>query len=459
MELTTDQDVRLAHSKDASGLQLIPQSVARAADAQDVIEIIKSAMTTGDAVTPAGSQTSMTGASISDRGTLLSLSAMKRVVDVDLNERIARVEPGITIGELNGILREHGLQFAPDPTSENDATIGGAIGCNASGARSLRYGATRRHVRGVTVVHADAAMARYERPRLEKNTVGYSTAQDPVDWFVGSEGTLGIVVEAELSLVPVPVQPLGLAVPFTSEESALGFVVEARRRMDLETGRAAQCLEFFDVEATGISGNALSRPWSSDAKAMVYLEDDAGGSRPADDILDVWLELSEEHGAIADDIRVYEGLQALRDARVMRHAVPSLMNERGARFVSSGGRKVSTDWAVPYPLLATALDVSREACMRHGVVDPVTYGHAGNGHPHQNFIAEDADALKRIHAAIEETLVRVLSLGGTVSAEHGLGKLKKEWLKLQLTERQIDVMHALKRALDPNGLLSPGNVL
>ena len=97
--------------------------------------------------------------------------------------------------------------------------------------------------------------------------------------------------------------------------------------------------------------------------------------------------------------------------------------------------------------------------MRHGVVDPVTYGHAGNGHPHQNFIAEDADALKRIHAAIEETLVRVLSLGGTVSAEHGLGKLKKEWLKLQLTERQIDVMHALKRALDPNGLLSPGNLL
>ena len=459
MELTTDHDIRLAHSRDASGLQLVPESVARATDTQDVIEIVKSAMTTGNPVTPAGSQTSMTGASISDRGTLLSLSAMKRVVDVDFDERIARVEPGITIGELNAVLRERGFQFAPDPTSENDATIGGAIACNASGARSLRYGATRRHVLGVTVVHADGSTARYERPRLEKNTVGYSVAQDPVDWFVGSEGTLGIVVEAELSLVPIPVQPLGLAVPFRSEASALNFVIDARRRMDLETGRAAQCLEFFDAEAVEISGNAIARPWSPDAKAMVYLEDDAGGSGSADAVLDVWLALSEEHDAISDDIRVYEGAQPLRDARIMRHAVPSQMNERGARFVSSGGRKVSTDWAVPYPLLATALDISREACARHSVVDPVTYGHAGNGHPHQNFIAEDADGLKRIHAAIEETLVRVLSLGGTVSAEHGLGKLKKEWLKLQLTERQIDVMRALKHALDPKGLLSPGNVL
>lgn len=455
MELTTDQDVRLAHSRDASGLQLVPESVARATDSQDVVEIVRSAMASGDSVTPAGSQTSMTGASISDRGTLLSLSGMKRVIDVDFDERIARVEPGITIGELNGILRERGLQFAPDPTSENDATIGGAIACNASGARSLRYGATRRHVLGVTVVHADAAMARYERPRLEKNTVGYSVAQDPVDWFVGSEGTLGIVVEAELSLVPLPVEPLGLAIPFRSEAAALSFVIDARRRMDMGTGRAAQCLEFFDVEAVEISGNAIARPWSADAKAMVYLEDDGS----ADDVLDVWLALSEEHDAISDDIRVYEGLQPLRDARVMRHAVPSQMNERGARFVSGGGRKVSTDWAVPYRLLATALDVSREACARHGVVDPVTYGHAGNGHPHQNFIAENADDLKKIHAAIEETLVRVLSLGGTVSAEHGLGKLKKEWLKLQLAERQIDVMRALKHALDPNGLLSPGNVL
>lgn len=459
MELTTDQDVRIAHSRDASGLQLVPDSVARASGAQDVVEVMQSAMAAGVPVTPAGSQTSMTGASITEGSTLLSLSGMKRVVDIDVAERIACVEPGITIGELNAILRESGLQFAPDPTSENDATIGGAIACNASGARSLRYGATREHVRAVTVVHADAATARYERTRLEKNTVGYSIAQDPVDWFIGSEGTLGIVVEAELLLVPLPVQPLGLAIPFTSERSALGFVVDARRRMDEGSGRMANCLEYFDHQALEISGAAIARPWAQSAQAMVYLEDDAGDNRLGDAVLDAWLALADEHDAITDDIRVYEGSQPLRDARVMRHAVPSQMNERGARFTSRGGRKVSTDWAVPFPLLASALEASREATLRHGVAEPVTYGHAGNGHPHQNFIAEDGESLKKIHAAVHDTLVRVLSIGGTVSAEHGLGKLKKEWLKLQVSERQIGVMRSLKQTLDPRGLLSPGNVL
>jgi FAD/FMN-containing dehydrogenase len=135
------------------------------------------------------------------------------------------------------------------------------------------------------------------------------------------------------------------------------------------------------------------------------------------------------------------------------------MNERGAAFRSHGGRKVSTDWAVPYRRLREALEVSRQAVERHGAPHPVTYGHAGNGHPHQNFIAEDADALERINAAIEETLRLVVSLGGTVSAEHGLGKLKRGWLDLQMSKRQIDVMKAMKSALDPAGIFSPGNIL
>jgi FAD/FMN-containing dehydrogenase len=143
----------------------------------------------------------------------------------------------------------------------------------------------------------------------------------------------------------------------------------------------------------------------------------------------------------------------------MRHAVPSALNERGDSHRQAGGRKVSTDWAVPYQLLAEALASSREACLLHGAPEPVTYGHAGNGHPHQNFIARDAHELGVINSAIEETLASVLGMGGTVSAEHGLGKLKRHWIDLQLSRREIDAMRALKHALDPLGLLSPGNVL
>lgn len=458
MVLSSDPDVRLALSRDASGLQMLPDSVARAADAADVVEVIQNAIATGIPVTPAGSQTSMTAASITDQGTLLSLAGMKRVIDIDPEKRIARVEPGLTIGELNRVLSESGLQFAPDPTSENDATIGGAIACNASGARSLRYGATRRHVRGVSVVHADADVAYYSRTGIEKNTVGYAFAQDPIDWFIGSEGTLGVVVEAELSLVALPASPIGLALPFASDESALGFVVAARRQLDERTGREARCLEYFDRGAVAMAGAASGRPWSDNEVALVYLEDDAGEGS-LDSALDAWLELGEMHGAVTESIRVFDGAQPLRDARVMRHAVPAGMNERGDSFRPQGGRKVSTDWAVPYQRLSEALAFSREANALHGAPEPVTYGHAGNGHPHQNFLAEDKEMLARIYAAVEDTLRRIVGIGGTVSAEHGLGKLKRDWLTLQLRPREIAAMRALKHSLDPEGLLAPGNIL
>lgn len=454
MELSRDRDVRLAHSRDASGLELLPDAVARPADARDVVEVVREAMGTKTPITPAGSQTSMTGASITDSGILMSMSAMRRILDVDTNARTARVEPGVTIGDLNRELREAGLHFAPDPTSENDATIGGAIACNASGARSLRYGPARRHVLRLDVVTAGGDSLSFARTSLEKNTVGFAGVQDPVDWYIGSEGTLGIVVEAGLSLVPLPVNLIGLAIPFPDSASALAFVVSARQH----PLRSAHCLEFFDGEALGIAGAAAKRPWSDPARAMVYLEDDSGEA-PMEAVLDPWLELAEGHAAITGDIRAFDGSQSLREAREMRHAVPATMNDRGERYRPAGGRKVSTDWSVPYQRLAEALDISRDASVRHEAPQPVTYGHAGNGHPHQNYIADDARALERIHAAIEETLQTVLAMGGTFSAEHGLGKLKKRWLGLQLGPQQIEVMRAMKRALDPDGLLSPGNVL
>lgn len=454
MVVTRDPDVRIAHARDVSGLELVPEGVARASGADEVLELVRECAANGTPITAAGSQTSMTGASITDRGILLSLRSMNRILDVDIERRVARVEPGITIGDLNRVLAESSLLFPPDPTSENDATIGGAIACNASGARSLYYGATRAHVNGVRIVHADGSDQWYRRFRPEKNAVGYAAAQDPVDWFVGSEGTLGIVVEAELSLVDLPSSTIGLAIPFRSLDSALEFVVDARG----PDSRSALCLELFDERALSLSSSHARTPWSDDAAAMIYLED-IPHDDDTDAILDHWLALAQRRDAIEGDIRAYQTAGDLRDARVMRHAVPSAMNELGASFRNAGGRKVSTDWAVPYQLLSTALAESDKAIERHAAPRPVTYGHAGNGHPHQNFIAENAEQLARINAAVDETLHAVVAMGGTVSAEHGLGKLKRHWLALQASPRQIAVMTALKASLDPKGILAPGNIL
>lgn len=452
--VTRDEDVRRAYSADASGLVLVPEGVARPTSADEVAALLAEAQATRTPVTAAGGQTSTTAAAISDRGIVLSLRAMQRVIDIDPVARTVRAEAGVLVGDLKRACAAQGFLLAPDPTSEEECTVGGAIACNASGARSLRYGATRPHVRAMRVALADGSLVELRRTTLEKNTVGYAFAHDPADWFIGSEGTLGVVVEAELALLPLPDQVIGLAIPFATEQDALRFVVAAR-----ESNRVhPRCLEFFDALALDMTRIADDfGDWASSAAAYVYAEEVPHQGEEAS--LDDWLALAEAHGALVDDVRVYEGETALREARRVRHAVPAQMNERGAARRAHGGRKVSTDWAVPYRSLARAIGRARALAHDAGIPQAVTYGHAGNGHPHQNFIAHDADELARIERVVEATLREVISLGGTVAAEHGIGKIKRKWLSLQMSPLQVRTMEAVKRELDPSGILAPGNVL
>lgn len=452
MVYSTDPDVRKAYSADVSGLVMTPDAVARATSVEEVRDVLRRAASDGTPVTPAGGQTSTTGASICDRGVLLSLRAMDRVIDVDVTKRRAIVEPGVLLGAFNRQIADTGLHFAPDPTSEDDVTIGGAIACNASGARTLLYGATRAHIRSLKVVLANGDEVRVGRSGLDKNTAGYAFAQDPVDWFIGSEGTLGVIVEAELALTPLPAQVVGLGIPCSDEASALQLVVAIRDAVDLHP----RCIEYFDDRALSIAREHSGRDWAPGAGALVYVEDIAGaaGEIPLED----WLAIAEDHHAVGN-LLVFEGDAALRDARRMRHAVPATMNERGSARRAHGGRKVSTDWAVPFRALATAIQRAREIVDRAGLSQPVIYGHAGNGHPHENFIARDSAELERVEAAVEDTLRHVISIGGTVSAEHGIGKIKRRWLPLQATPMQIGVMRSVKRELDPHGILAPGNIL
>jgi FAD/FMN-containing dehydrogenase len=189
---------------------------------------------------------------------------------------------------------------------------------------------------------------------------------------------------------------------------------------------------------------------------MVYVEEEI--SDDLDSTLARWIELIETGTADFEPV-VFDGEARLREARRIRHSIPTTMNERGNRYRDSGGRKVSTDWAVPYRKLPEAIQAARSLVEQLGIEEPVIYGHAGNGHPHQNFVARDARELATIEGAVEETLRRVLMLGGTVAAEHGIGKIKRRWLPLQMNSLQISMMTAVKSALDPLGILAPGNIL
>ncbi|MBM3906721.1 MAG: FAD-binding oxidoreductase [Gemmatimonadetes bacterium] len=451
-ELLRDPSALESYARDVSGLRAVPEAVARPEDAGDVVEIVRMADAAEACLTPAGAQTSTTGASVAERGWLLSTRAMARILDIDPVRRVARVEPGVLIGDLQRACAGEGLFFAPDPTSEEECTVGGAIACNASGPRTLAYGATRRHVRALTAVLADGSVYQARRNDVEKNTVGYQIAHDPVDWFVGSEGTLGLIVEAELSLLPTPPRVLGLGVPFPDEPRALSFIVAARETPAV----APRCLEYFDAESFRIARTAMDDAhWAPSAGAMVYLEDAGAGDAPLDD----WLALAERFDANAGDVRAFDGEHALREARRLRHALPAEMHERTAPFLPQGGRRMSTDWAVPYPLAAQALAEARRIADAHRLPPAVTYGHLGNGHPHQNFVAQDPRDVQRIERAVEETLHAIIAMGGTVAAEHGIGKIKSKWIPLQASARQLALMRALKREFDPRGRLSPGNIL
>jgi FAD/FMN-containing dehydrogenase len=448
-----DESIRRSFAADVSGLVLVPEGVVRPGSVNEVAEVVKRAAAERTPMTAAGGQTSTTGASITDRGLILSLRGLDHIIDIDASARTARVQAGVGLGDLKRAVAAEGLLFPPDPTSEDDVTIGGAIACNASGARSLRYGPTREHVVGLKVVLANGDILDVRRPGLEKNTAGYALAQDPVDWFVGSEGTLGVVVEAELALMPRPDHVIGLAIPFRSESNALQFVISARESPRL----TPRCLEFFDGAALVIARRSQGQEsWLAGAGALVYAEE-APDADPASALED-WLALAERHDATTDDVLALESEAQLRDARRFRHAVPAYMNERGASFRSAGGRKLSTDWAVPYRRLPEAIAEARALADSAGIEQAVIYGHAGSGHPHQNFIARDAGEGESVERVIEGTLRRVLALGGTVSAEHGIGKLKRRWLPLQATPAQLGVMRAVKRELDPMGLLAPGNI-
>ena len=452
-DVSSDRSVRQAYEADSSGLHLIPDLVARPETIDDVLELVKKAAAERTPVTSAGAQTSTTGASITDKGMLLSLRSLNQISDLDVKSRTVRVGPGAIIADIKKTVAAAGLLFAPDPTSEEESTIGGAIACNASGARTFKYGATRKHVRALKVVMASGELVEFRRSDLEKNTVGYAFAHDPIDWFVGSEGTLGIIVEAELGLLPLPQRVVGLATLFKEESEALKFVIAAREAASV----APRCIEYFDEQALKIARHsAPEAAIAQDAGAMVYVEEEINDHLDAS--LARWLELME---SIALDFEplLFDGEARLREARRIRHSIPATMNEKGGRHRDAGGRKVGTDWAVPYRKLEEAIQIARSLATDRGLEAPVIYGHAGNGHPHQNFIARDARELTTIEDVVEQTLRHILSLGGTVAAEHGIGKIKRRWLPLQMSPLQISMMTAVKRDLDPLGILAPGNIL
>jgi FAD/FMN-containing dehydrogenase len=375
---------------------------------------------------------------------------------------VARAGAGVTLQEIQSAASAGKQFYAPDPT-EMSASIGGTLATNASGSRSFRYGDSRRHALALRVVLADGSVHQWRRgdrvdfpvdplpiPNTTKHTAGYFLRPD-MDWidlFIGSEGTLGIIAGAELQLLPVPRDLLTGVVFFANDDSALD-AVEAWRGVE-----GLRMLEYIDGAALELLRTRFPET-PADAGAAILIEQEVKSAAELSDETDVWLDRLEAAQALIEESWFAANAADRERFRKFRHAVPEMVNDIVRK---NGCLKMGSDFAVPIARNREMLAYYRERLRAEFPGQYVIFGHIGDAHVHANILPRSEPEAIRAKALMVELARKAVELGGTVSAEHGLGKHKRHLLEIQYTPEEIDRMRAVKRRLDPQNLLGRGNL-
>ncbi len=457
--IVTDPDLLEAYRHDASSIVGAPDGLARPESAAEVAEILKEAADLGIFVTPCGLRTATTGSGLAPFGWALSTEKLVGACEIDTTRRTAVVHAGTVLRHFKDEVEAQGLFYPPDPTSEWECAVGGTVACDASGARTYRYGPTSRWVRGVEVALTDGSVQWFRRRSVDKDAAGYAGLRDLVSVFCGSEGTLGVVTRVEVALLVLPeAYTAGLAF-FLTVEAALAFVLAARVQDRAGTGVHPRCLELLDrgcLEIMAARGGGVGIPKNAGA-AIVWEEEHRGDAEEA--CLQRWWELLESiPGALPDDTFVATDRARREELRTLRHAVPATLNEEGHKLRPQGGKKISTDWAVPAEALPAFMAAADRWLEEAGIERVVRFGHVGNGHPHYNLIVHDPEEVRRATVVVDRMCEAACALGGTVTAEHGIGKVKLRHMHQRFSRWEIEAMRAVKRVFDSQGILAPGNL-
>jgi glycolate oxidase len=438
--ILTDPDVTASYANDmasfceagAPAVVVLPRTTA------EVQHVMRTATALRIPVVPQGARTGLSGAANASEGCIvLSLTRMDRILEISPVDRVAVVEPGVVNAVLSRAVAERGLYYPPDPSSWEQCTIGGNIGTGSGGLCCVKYGVTAEYVLGLEVVLADGRLMRTGR-RTAKGVAGY----DLTRLFVGSEGSLGIVVEATLALKPAPPVQLALAAEFPSSAAACeavcaimagGHVPSLLELMDATTVRAVNDLTHMGLpettEALLLAAFDTHDP-SADLRALGELCTAAGATQvvPAEDAAESEL---------------------LLQAR--RMALPAMERVSTATMID--------DVCVPRSALGAMIDGVAAIAEKYDLTIGVC-AHAGDGntHPVVSFDAADADESRRARESFDEIMALGLELGGTITGEHGVGVLKKEWLARELGPVGVEMQRGIKEVFDPLGILNPGKL-
>jgi glycolate oxidase len=438
--LTSDGDVE-PFSRDATPLfRARPDAVVLPATTAEVADVLRLATETGTPVVPRGGGSNLAAATVAERGGIvLVLTRMTRVVEVSSDELLAVVQAGVTTSTLADAASARGLLYPPDPGSRTVSTVGGNVATCAGGLRGLKYGVTRNYVLGLEVVLPTGEVIR-TGGRLWKDVAGY----DLTRLLTGSEGTLGVITEVTVGLLPMP-ETTRTGIAYFDSLADAGRAVTAI----IAGGTLPATLEFLDRSCIGAVEDFAHLGLDRDAGALLLFGDD-GSPRDVVESLDRMALACTANGArsieLATDVAGSEDLLAAR-----RCSLPALSRLAPVTMLE--------DVTVPRPQIARMVDDIEEIARRHDVVC-ATFGHAGDGnlHPTIVFDADDVDARRRAEAAFDEVFGRAIALGGTITGEHGVGAAKLPWLAQRLGDDQLALLRRVKAAFDPAGILNPGKL-
>ena len=466
--------------------------------AAEVAEVLAQATKAHTPVTVSGAGTGTVAGRVPFGGIVLAtnrLNQIKEVVHNDQGGGRVVAEAGAILRDLQRAVESEGLLYPPDPT-ERSCFLGGTVATNASGARTFKYGPTRNYVERLKIALAngevidlrrgelyadangriavplpsgrsiEAQLPTYRMPQVRKNASGYyvSPGMDAIDLFIGSEGTLGVIVEVQIRLLTKPEGLLSGVVFFNSEDDLLAFVRDTREQSLASRVRSptvrerttpkldARALEYFDIESLRFLRQKYDKI-PERAIGAIFFEQETSSTNE-DSLMNDWLALLETNHALIDDSWFATNEQDQTKLREFRHALPVLMNEWFARH---NQRKVSTDMAVPDEAFAGMLRFYQEN-LRGSELRYTIFGHIGDNHVHVNILPRDDNEAAKAWEIYRIFIRRAIDVGGTISAEHGIGKLKREYLRELYGEAHLREMAALKRAFDPEGILGRGNI-
>ncbi|NBD10899.1 MULTISPECIES: FAD-binding oxidoreductase [Corallococcus] len=439
-QVKRDADSLAAYARDESDSGVYPpDAVLLPETTAQVSAIFKACQAHGVPFTPCGARSGKSGGSLPLRGGMaVSLERMNRIRSISTEDLTAVVEPGVVTGDLMKAVEAQGLFYPPDPNSWEFCTLGGNVAENAGGPRALKYGVTRDYVIGLEWVLPDGEVLRVGR-RTIKGVAGY----DLVGLFVGSEGTLGVATEITVQLIPLPRQVMTALVVFPSVLAAARGVSAV-----LAAGILPRCLELIDEVAVQAIVHRGSFQFPPDAGAALIAEVD--GNTPEGVLAELNLlgGICDQHGAtqtlVAQDDAQRERLWAAR--RVISPALRALK-----------AAKISEDIVVPRSKIPEIIERLKQMGESLGLT-VATYGHAGDGNLHANILYDGPHQRPLVEEALRRMLELTVSLGGTITGEHGVGHAKREYLALEQAPALLDLQRRLKAFFDPSGLLNPEKI-